>query len=57
MPLGDISPAEFKMICIALDVNHNGLIEEQEFIDAFEKARKIKADVPAPVKEPAKVPI
>ncbi len=57
LPGEEIKPAEFKMICLALDVNRNGQVDEKEFVDAFAKARKSTSDVPAPAKEPAKVPI
>lgn len=37
--------AELKKIMMAIDVNRNGLIEEHEFIQCFEKARNTKVIV------------
>lgn len=56
VPSEAIKPAEFKMLMMAFDVNRNGRIEQQEFIDAFVKAREnTSVDIPKEPKEPAKV--
>ena len=40
LPTDEIKPADFKMLMMAFDVNRNGRIEEDEFINAFVKARE-----------------
>lgn len=40
LPDSSVTPADLKMTMIAFDANRNGRIEQQEFINTFEIARK-----------------
>ena len=39
LPDDQFTPADLKMTMLAFDTNRNGLIEQEEFIQAFEDAR------------------
>ena len=45
------------MLMQALDVNRNGRIEQQEFLDVFKQARERNSATPQPAKKPEAVPL